>query len=322
MSLDVVETGRSGDFLQANITLDLEKNKDLVEVKMIRKTVSVLIPAFNAQDFILDALDSVRKQSFKPFEVLVLDDASSDNTRQVVRAYKRKYRTVFNLKLFSSSVNLGIGGARSELVKLAKGNFIAFLSSDDVWDSDFLDTVMLEVTPYRGVYCDYWLCDSKLRMLAKYESQRFSKENVVLFALNKNMFVNFSCCVFPKAFFNKIGFDCRLRHGEDLVLLLDLVLAGLELKYVDVPLLFYRLHENQGTHINDKKEFYNVYGLVANRLMKLGVGLEKIREHYVHVYLREFPTLFYRVKRKIRNVIKKYLPLLFSRVELTGVLDL
>ncbi|WP_117168485.1 glycosyltransferase family 2 protein [Paraliobacillus sediminis] len=97
--------------------------------------VSIVMPAYNCGDFIEVALDSVISQIYQNWEVIVVDDCSTDNTAKLVKAYmSREPRIKYN-KL---NTNSGAAVARNEAVNLAKGKYIAFLDSDDVWFHDKL----------------------------------------------------------------------------------------------------------------------------------------------------------------------------------------
>lgn len=92
--------------------------------------VSVIMPAYNCGDFIGIALDSVINQSYKNWEVIVVDDCSTDNTADVVQEYIKKDNRIKYHKLDKNS---GAAVARNKAVDLATGKYIAFLDSDDVW---------------------------------------------------------------------------------------------------------------------------------------------------------------------------------------------
>ncbi|HCI55958.1 MAG TPA: hypothetical protein DFI01_08555 [Bacteroidales bacterium] len=97
--------------------------------------VSVIIPSFNSSHCIENALKSVINQTFKNFEVLVCDDGSTDQTKEIVRAYQKNDPRI---KLLCLAENQGSGAARNIGMSYAKGDYIAFLDSDDEWFPDKL----------------------------------------------------------------------------------------------------------------------------------------------------------------------------------------
>lgn len=88
--------------------------------------VSVIIPAYNRAWSIKRAIDSVMAQTFSDFELIVVDDGSTDNTKEILNSYKKEIHII-------TQENLGASAARNAGIKKAKGNMIAFLDSDDEW---------------------------------------------------------------------------------------------------------------------------------------------------------------------------------------------
>jgi glycosyltransferase involved in cell wall biosynthesis len=88
--------------------------------------VSVVIPAYNSRSYVAQAVESVLTQTFHEFEIIVIDDGSTDDTRQTLAAYADRIRYVHQ-------ENRGVYAARNRGAKLAQGQYIAFLDADDVW---------------------------------------------------------------------------------------------------------------------------------------------------------------------------------------------
>jgi len=103
--------------------------------------VSVVIPAYNAEKFILKTLDSVFAQTYKNYEIIVVDDGSSDKTAEVVKEYLKKH------DLSGQCIrqqNKKIAGARNTGIRAASGSLIALLDHDDLWFPQKLDEVIKE----------------------------------------------------------------------------------------------------------------------------------------------------------------------------------
>src|SRR5689334_6850738 len=90
--------------------------------------VSVVIPAFNRAFILPEALDSVLAQTWKDFEVLVVDDGSTDNTEEVLEPYVARHGV-----RFLRQANQGPAAARNRGIEAARGKYVAFLDSDDLW---------------------------------------------------------------------------------------------------------------------------------------------------------------------------------------------
>ena len=88
---------------------------------------SVIIPTYNREDFINSAIDSVWGQTFSDFDLIVIDDGSTDRTRESVEEYQDS-----RLRYFYQN-NKGVSSARNRGIKESKGKYLAFLDSDDTW---------------------------------------------------------------------------------------------------------------------------------------------------------------------------------------------
>ena len=98
--------------------------------------VSVIIPTYNRAEYLPDAIDSVLAQTFRDFEVIIIDDGSTDNTREIIEKYIKRYPQI--IRPFYQ-MNSGASVARNKGIEEARGEYIAFLDSDDVWLSKKLE---------------------------------------------------------------------------------------------------------------------------------------------------------------------------------------
>lgn len=107
--------------------------------------VTVLVPTFNNGRYIREALDSVLNQSYRDFEVIVIDDGSTDDTAQVLSGYGERVRYILQ-------DNRGVSAARNNGMRMARGRYVAFLDADDIWEPDNLrvKVALLEQRPELG----------------------------------------------------------------------------------------------------------------------------------------------------------------------------
>lgn len=98
--------------------------------------VSILMPTFNAEKFIKVAIESVQKQTYENWEMILVDDASKDETVKIIADFAQKDSRI---KLFQLETNSGNGFARNKALEKASGKYIAFLDADDLWLSTKLE---------------------------------------------------------------------------------------------------------------------------------------------------------------------------------------
>ena len=104
---------------------------------MPESLVSVVIPVYNGERFLGEAIDSIRAQSYRPLEIIVVDDGSTDGTARVAKSYSPV--------VYVYQANSGQAAARNHGVELASGEFLAFLDADDVWMPDKLSRQMAAI---------------------------------------------------------------------------------------------------------------------------------------------------------------------------------
>ena len=99
--------------------------------------ISVIIPVYNSRDYIKDTLISVINQSLKPFEIIIINDCSSDDTINEIISLTKNTHDI-NIVLLNNISNLGVAASRNHGILNAKGDYLAFCDSDDIWHKDKL----------------------------------------------------------------------------------------------------------------------------------------------------------------------------------------
>jgi len=275
--------------------------------------LSVVIPCYNAEKYLGQTVSSLLSQTRLPDEIVFIDDGSTDNTKEILRTYgdmlfkyqdKKYLHQEIKISIYENDVNRGIGYTRQKGIDVADGDYIAFLSSDDVWDKRFLEksmdilesmTLMYSNNNYPniGTYTDYYRCDKDLKPFTIFRCPEFSRSNVIDWALQKNMFINFSSIVIPKML--PVMFESQLRRGEDLIFLLDTLLSNFYWFRIDEPLLYYRAM--RGTF--DLNRFLILWYFNKDRLYKLGIDNYVIARAFNKSYEKATQRRFERVLKRI-----------------------
>ena len=118
----------------------------------MNELVSIIMPSFNTGKFIKETIDSVINQTYRNWELIIIDDCSTDNTNEVVK--KINDSRIIYLK---NEVNSGAAVSRNKALREAKGRWIAFLDSDDLWKNDKLEKQInfMKKNNYYFSYTDY-----------------------------------------------------------------------------------------------------------------------------------------------------------------------
>ena len=109
----------------------MEKGKEIEKEK-----VSIIVPMYNAEKFIRKTIESVLAQTYQNWEMLIMNDVSTDNSLAVVSGYAKKDKRI---KIINTEKNVGVVKGRNFLIDLASGKYIAFLDADDYWHNEKLE---------------------------------------------------------------------------------------------------------------------------------------------------------------------------------------
>ena len=218
--------------------------------------VSVIIPTFNRLSLISRAIDSVLKQTLKPFEIIVVDDGSSDNTSTLI---KNNYKSVKLIK----QKNLGVSKARNVGIKNSSGDWIALLDSDDEWKKNKLEVQIKSLSEY-----DYYsVCHTNeiwirngIRVNQKKRHQKYGGD--IFDKCLDICRISPSSIIFKKNIIDEVGwFDEGLPICEDYDLWLRIT-ANFKILFIDKPLVVkYGGHSDQLSKSVNGIEAYRIKSL-------------------------------------------------------------
>ncbi|MBE9212352.1 glycosyltransferase family 2 protein [Plectonema cf. radiosum LEGE 06105] len=202
-------------------------------------TFTVVMPAYNAAPYLAQTIESVLSQTFTDFELLIIDDGSTDNTAVIAEDYQQKDKRV---KLLIQS-NRGVSATRNQGIASSNSPYIAFIDADDKWFPDklALHYQHLEKNPHLGVSyakVEFLTPDGKHTRkiaqgrLTKLQPQHFLYENPTMTVSN---------LVIRRQVFEEIGcFDCNMNYSEDLDFLFRIACSQWKIEGIDHVLLGYR----------------------------------------------------------------------------------
>lgn len=197
--------------------------------------VSVVITCYNYGQYIKEAIDSVLAQTWKDYEIIVIDDGSSDNTRLIISQYCNNE----NIHYIYQD-NLGASSARNRGLAESKGNIVAFLDADDIWMPEKLELQLQSFNKNEiGVVYTrrYWIDPSGIVFGG---NERTLRRGNVLDYIFVDNFICFSSSAVRKDLLEVVGgFDENLVMGMDYDLWVRLA-ALCQFDYVDRPLVKYR----------------------------------------------------------------------------------
>jgi len=220
--------------------------------------ISVVLPTHNrkTRGFLKESIESVLKQDHKDFELLIIDDGSTDGTSELCKLYAS--REAANTVRYIYQKNGGVSSARNNGIRCARGEYVAFLDDDDIWLPQKLSEQM-NLIESRGDD-RFGLCYTALELITEQsartgEIQSLNADGFVFREmLYKNLVVCTSSVIVPKKIFDVVGFfDESSSHAEDYDLWLR-ISKKYNIYSIDKPLVLYRRHKNKLSQDLDKIE--------------------------------------------------------------------
>ena len=205
--------------------------------------VSVIIPTHNRASFLGAAVASVLAQSFQDFEIIIIDDASTDPTQAVIAGFSD-----VRIRYFRSAKNRGEGASRNAGIAQAGGEYIAFLDDDDTWLPEKLaaQVEVLDRSPARvgAVYTGYFRVDARTgAIIATVAAEK--RGNIYADLRVQNWVGSPSAVLVRRACFGKVGsFDEKIKFGLDYDMWIR-ISRFYEFEIIDRPLMRYSIHPDR-----------------------------------------------------------------------------
>lgn len=227
---------------------------------LVATLVSIVIPTYNRGNILPVAIDSVLKQTHSNWELILIDDGSTDNSRKVIQPYLTDERITYYFQ-----DNSGVSAARNKGIDLANGQYIIFLDSDDYFDKELLENVNREISTNPDIVC--WevikIIDTKKKLWK-------ARELGGMYNNIRATFLAGSICYKKNILIRHGGFDPKINFGENYELGQRISRKeGLKIKLINKPLL-YNLVKTEGRTSNS----------IKNRLTSYIYLYKKHREKY------------------------------------------
>lgn len=216
--------------------------------------VSVIVPVYNTEKYLKNCIDSLLKQNFENYEIIVINDLSPGNAEEIIKSYNDK-----KIVYIKNKTNKGIGYNRNLGIKKAKGEYVCFIDSDDYVKEDFISK-MYNYSKENNLdlcVCDYVNVDEEGNKLKEFNLSDFcitnyEENNKILCEINlapwnklykKDMLVK-----------NKIEFSETLKY-EDLSFVALSIKNSKKIGKINEQLNYYTIHNNSETTTRDKRVF-------------------------------------------------------------------
>ena len=272
--------------------------------------ISVIMPVYNGEKFVEKSINSVLKQTYKNFELIIINDGSTDNTEEICLKYAKKDRRIKYFKIKNS----GPSGARNKGIELSTGKYIMFIDSDDLYMENILEKMLhIAKQGYECVICNRILKNSKEEKKIQLAENTMKIKNEFMEYLQKNKMFN---PPYNKLYMtsilkdNKIRFDSNFICGEDYKFNIDYFDKIKTAKFINEFLYVYISNPTSITHDIRNYDFFNLAKIIdynKEMYLKNGYPIEKLNSNYI-IALRDgiaYNIIAEKKYKKVKNYIEK-----------------
>ena len=233
--------------------------------------VSIIVPIFNQEKYLEECLDSIVNQDITEYQVLLVDDGSTDTSREICQGYAENY-PYFQ---YIYQDNSGLGSARNTGIEYAEGTYLLFVDSDDALAVNCLGT-LIDYMDARGLdilYVDEIICDEQLRMknicpTYPYMQAQITREQALEFCMQPS---HICSRIYKRKLFQNIRFE-NIWY-EDMACFPELISISDRIGYFKAPVYYYRQHKGAITHRDEEIE-----NLDAIKAWSKGISLPGLSE--------------------------------------------
>lgn len=289
--------------------------------------VSIIMPVYNGEKFLNQTLDSIANQSFYDYELIAVNDGSTDNSKEVLE----KYSLIFPNMHIINQTNLGVSAARNNGLSVAQGEYVCFIDADDWIHPDFLriltgvlqtndaDVVFCEYTPFYDVaQLDETIIDEQsIKLVDLWEKYReYTFDYIMQLGLGTALWNKVFRTDILKEY--QIDFDVNSTFGEDMFFNWKVFLVSRQILYVQQKLYGYR-QNIEGATFKYHPHLYESYKQEYEKLLcfaevngvlteQLGISVKKNLAKRIPSFLRmnqRRKVLFYKKYKYVKELIEK-----------------
>ena len=276
--------------------------------------VSVIIPTYNRESFISETIESVLSQTYKDFEIIVIDDGSTDSTIRTLEKFGSKIKLMIQK-------NSERAVSRNNGVKNSTGEYIAFLDSDDVWEKYKLEKQVEILENKKDIILVYGQClriNEKSKKIKNANRQLKGFSGSVFEKLLLRNFISSPTPMIRREYFEKIsGFESKYIPYEDWELWLRCSLLG-KFYFLTRPVAYYRIHPEQSVKLATAEKIEQVttrlledsfkLRTLSDEIKKKSLGLANLRFCYWYL-LANKPD---KAGEKIKQALEIYSKFIFD----------
>ena len=235
--------------------------------------VSVVMPVYNAGDYLVEAIESILNQTYSNFEFIIIDDASKDRSLDIIKRYKKLYPTKIRLIQMRRNLNAGGDMCANEGIKKARGKYIARMDADDISAPTRLEKQVEFLEENKKVFLvgsNAHVIDSNGEIIGE-KLEPESPQDIYKAYLTFHPLIHPSCMFRRFIRPNKpFSYTIKYNANNDYYTFFKLICTGQVFANLPEKLLYYRIHGKNDTFVNMKKKFINTLKIRLTMIFKYG----------------------------------------------------
>ncbi len=221
--------------------------------------VSVIMPVYNAGSYLVEAIESILKQSYQNYEFIIINDHSTDNSWEIIKKYQKRYPKKIRAYNLKKTLNKGGDACANIGLSKAKGKYIARMDADDISHPNRLKKQINFLEKHKDIF----LVGANAKVINK--KGKIIGDKIVPLTHQEiyKSFFTFNPIIHPSVMFRKIVnkkrffYPKKFSANNDYYLFFKLICQGYKFANLEEKLLYYRIHDKNDTFVNIRQKFLN-----------------------------------------------------------------
>ena len=251
--------------------------------KELKKTVSIILPNFNSSEFVSSSINSIKNQTYKNWNLIIIDDCSTDNSKNIIN----KYKNFKNITIIKLNKNKGPSFCRNYAMRISKSKYISFIDSDDTWVKTKLEKQIffMEKNNLMFTYTDY-IPFFEINGKKKYKNRTTVKNYFNYKTFIRNSAINTTTMIIARSILLSHRFK-KIELLEDYLFKCELLKSNNVASKFNENLAYYRILEKSRSSIKFKNIYwlwkinksYNNLSFFDNILSILNISINSIKKY-------------------------------------------
>lgn len=234
--------------------------------------VSIVMPVYNAEKYLTEAIQSIMKQTYQNFELIIIDDKSTDRSSSIIRNFKNKFPKKIQTYVMSKNLNCGGDKCANFGITKARGKYIARMDADDIAVLTRIEKQVEFLEAHKSVFLvgsNAYVINSEGEIIGE-KKEPLSPSDIYKSYFTFHPLIHPSCMFRTHIGGKKFQYKIQYNANNDYLTFFSLICKGIIFTNLEDKLLYYRIHEKNDTFVHMKKKFINTIRIRLLMVNKFG----------------------------------------------------